>query len=431
MKIVQVIFTMIAFFVIHKNISLIRFTITQYCFACGIVGVFYIVLECISNNIAPLSLYVVPIIFMYLSNKKFVESFTAHTMACLIIIFVDGIVSNILILILGDKFIETDLGTIFVLIILVFASLYISKLIFYIFNKYKGWILDNYKSKYAIVTYFLLSIVFIVLFVTINSNRPENIIVLIKSNSILFIICASILVFMSYVLFIMAKKEIQFKYKERELDNLKEYTENLEKIYTDMRKFRHDYINIIASISGYIDDGDIEGLAEHFNKNIYPLNSKINNNNYKLGLLKNIRLPEIKGLVSSKIIHAQELGIEVGIDIVEPINNIKMDIIDFTRCLGIIMDNAVEAALESEDKLLNIAFVNKDNSMIVVVENSFPSKLPPIHEMFKYGFSTKGNNRGIGLSNLREITNRYKNISLETIVKEDKFIQNLCICNEY
>nr|WP_301281819.1 GHKL domain-containing protein [Clostridium bornimense] len=107
-----------------------------------------------------------------------------------------------------------------------------------------------------------------------------------------------------------------------------------------------------------------------------------------------------------------------------------MDTIDFTRCMGIILDNAVEASIESEKKILNIAFINKNKSLIVVVENTFPLNIPPIYKMFKYGFSTKGDNRGIGLSNLREITNKYQNVSLETVIKEDKFVQNLIICDE-
>lgn len=430
MKIVQIIFTMVAFFIVHRNVSLIKLTITQYGLMCGIIGVVYIIIVSISNNIAPLSLYIVPILFMYLKTKKLRASFISHTLTCLIVIFVDGIVSNLLILLLGNEFIRTPVGTIFVFCVLILASLYVSKFIFYISNKYKGSILNNYKSNYSIIIYLLLAIIFIMLFITVNYNRTKDIILLTKSNSTLFIICGTILVLILYVLFIVARKEAQFNYKERELENLKEYTENLEKIYTDMRKFRHDYINIISSISGFIEDRDIDGLAEHFDKNIYPLNNKMNSNNYRLGLLKNIERPEIKGLISSKIIHAQELGIEVGIDIVDPIENIRMDIIDFTRCVGIIMDNAVEAAIESENKILNIAFINKNKSIIVVVENTFPSELPPIYKMFNYGFSTKGSNRGIGLSNLREITNKYKNVSLETIVKEDKFIQNLTICNE-
>lgn len=430
MKVVQIIFTIVAFFIVYKNVSLIKFRITEYGLMWGLVGVTYIIIASKYNNIAPLALYVVPILFMYLKSKKFVASFSSHTVSCLIIIFVDGIVSSLLIAILGKEFVGTKIGIIFVLSVLVFVASCVSKLIFYICNKYKGYILNNYKSNCAIIIYFLLSVIFIMLFITINFNRHKDIIFLTKSNITLFIICGAILILILCVVLLVARKEAQFNYKERELENLKEYTENLEKIYTDMRKFRHDYINIISSIAGFIEDRDIDGLEEHFNNNIYPLNNKINNNNYKLGLLKNIELPEIKGLISSKIIHAQELGIEVGIDIVEPINKIKMDIIDFMRCLGIILDNAVEAAIESENKILNIAFINKNKSILVIVENTFPDELPPVYKMFKYGFSTKGNNRGIGLSNLREISNKYKNVSLETVVKDDKFIQNLTICNE-
>ncbi|WP_294343306.1 GHKL domain-containing protein [uncultured Clostridium sp.] len=430
MEIIQIIFTMIIFFIVHGNVSFIKLTILQYCFSCGIVGVVYVALTLFSTNIAPLSLYIVPIIFMYIKIKKFAPSFISHTLICLIVFFVDGIVSHLLLLLFGKKYFTTEYGVIFILSIITIVSAYISKFVFVISNKYKGTILNNYKSKYLQRIYILLSIIFVTLFITLNFNRNSDIILLTESNSSVIIIWGTMLILILYILFIVARKEAKIQYKERELENLKGYTKNLEMMYTDMRKFRHDYINIIASIAGFIEERDIDGLAEHFSKNIYPLNSKMNNNNYRLGLLKNIELPEIKGLISSKIIHAQELGIEVGIDILETIDDIKMDTIDFTRCMGIILDNAVEASIESEKKILNIAFINKNKSLIVVVENTFPLNIPPIYKMFKYGFSTKGDNRGIGLSNLREITNKYQKVSLETVIKEDKFVQNLIICDE-
>ena len=117
-------------------------------------------------------------------------------------------------------------------------------------------------------------------------------------------------------------KEIEYKSKKEQLQNLKDYTNSLEKVYTDMRKFRHDYINILSSIVGYIEDNDMEGLEEHFYKNIMPLGEGIKNNNFRIGLLKNIEIVELKGLLSSKIIGAQGKGIDVFIDISEKINYI-------------------------------------------------------------------------------------------------------------
>ena len=39
----------------------------------------------------------------------------------------------------------------------------------------------------------------------------------------------------------------------------------------DMRKFRHDYINIISSMAGFIEDNDMKSLEAHFNKIYSPI----------------------------------------------------------------------------------------------------------------------------------------------------------------
>lgn len=72
-----------------------------------------------------------------------------------------------------------------------------------------------------------------------------------------------------------------------------------------------------------------------------------------------IILQEIKGLISAKVIRAQELGIDVVIDVTEIIDNIDMDRVDLVRSLGILLDNAIDAAVESTDKKMNVALIKK------------------------------------------------------------------------
>ena len=72
-----------------------------------------------------------------------------------------------------------------------------------------------------------------------------------------------------------------------------------------------------------------------------------------------IILQEIKGLLSAKVIRAQELGIDVVIDVTEIIDNIDMDRVDLVRSLGILLDNAIDAAVKSTDKKMNVALIKK------------------------------------------------------------------------
>ena len=46
-----------------------------------------------------------------------------------------------------------------------------------------------------------------------------------------------------------------------------------------------------------------------------------------------------------------------------------------------------------------------------------------IEEIYEMGFSTKGKNRGLGLSNVKEIISKYEDIILETDIETNNFIQ--------
>ena len=177
---------------------------------------------------------------------------------------------------------------------------------------------------------------------------------------------------------------------------------------------------------GYIENKDMDGLERYFNKRILCLSEGIEANNLKIGNLKNIKVTEIKGILSSKLIRAQELEIDTFIDIVEPIEKINMDIIDLSRIVGILLDNAVEGAVECDKPSLKVGIINKENSILIVIINSVKDKIP-IYKIYEKGFSTKGENRGLGLYSLKEITNKYNNVFLDTVLENNEFKQLLQI----
>ncbi|PRR83243.1 sensor histidine kinase [Clostridium vincentii] len=422
--------SVILMLITFRNISPYKFNIKEYIimgltivFINRLILMFY-------PRLASISMYFTPIYFLCKKSNKIIRSFMIQIFVCLVIVFIDSFTSIILLNILGIEYSSSTLGyyTIFasIALLLYFFSKFIGKLLI----KYNGFIFENWKSKYIILINLLLVLTFGSFYITYNWNELTDNSYLSQENGVIFTIYGFVIMVICGSLFFMSKKEEKFKYKQLQLDNLEEYTENLEKLYMDMRKFRHDYINIISSMAGFIEERDIDSLEDHFNKHIYPLNNKMNKNNYKLDLLKNIKLSQIKGLISGKVIRAQELGVETIIDIVEPITIIKMDIIDISRCVGIILDNAIEAALESEKKVMDIALINKNNSVIIVVANTFKGEIPSLSKLFKDGFSTKGENRGLGLSNCKDIIGRYKNISLDTAITDVQFIQEITVSNK-
>lgn len=70
-------------------------------------------------------------------------------------------------------------------------------------------------------------------------------------------------------------EQIQTDAKQKALQDLQDYTSNLEVMYNGLRSFKHDYINILLSISGYIENGDVDELKNYFDNKIFPTKNLI------------------------------------------------------------------------------------------------------------------------------------------------------------
>lgn len=218
--------------------------------------------------------------------------------------------------------------------------------------------------------------------------------------------------------------------ERQQYDNLIQYSRQIEEMYTNLRAFKHDYVNVLTSMSGYMEAKDYEGLEEYFHQHILPASEKINRDDYRLNLLKNIKDSALKGLISSKLIYANENGLDVFIDIIEEIDHIAMNTVDISRVMGIFLDNAIEAALETEEKEIKFNMVKEENHVAIILMNSFKDYHVPISKMEQEGYSTKGKNRGIGLANVKNILSKYDNVYKMTGKENGYFVQKLEIVNE-
>lgn len=215
------------------------------------------------------------------------------------------------------------------------------------------------------------------------------------------------------------------EHEKQQYESLQEYTKQIETMYTNLRTFKHDYVNILTSLSGYLDAKDYKGLEMYFTENILPTNQTINRENYRLNQLSNIKDQALKGLISSKLIYAHEMGIDVYIDIMEPIEKIAMKAIDLSRIMGIYLDNAIEAAMECEKREIKFNMVKEEHTVAIILMNSFENKGIPFSKMEQCGYSSKGENRGLGLHNVKEILKKYENVCKTTAVQGEYFVQKL------
>ena len=278
-----------------------------------------------------------------------------------------------------------------------------------------------------------------------NSKEKDRIKKIIVSNLSLFvIICiripqfcvyfnmASLMnLFLFFIIFNLILSLIDEKEKIEALNkNYKkiiEYSEFTEGLLTEYKSFIHEYKNKLITI---------KGMTNERNQEIHTyidsiLEEKVINNYRWLSELKNIPISGAKGLINFKLLKMKELNIDVEVYISEDISKLKENFLsmkeknDLYTLLGIILDNAIEASLESQDKMVSLQLYKENEDIIILLANTF--KHIQIDQMEEKGFSSKGTGRGIGLYLFQNIIKHSDTFFKETSVFDNFFIQKIII----
>lgn len=241
-------------------------------------------------------------------------------------------------------------------------------------------------------------------------------------NKIFFLIIVVIII---YIFLVYIKENINNKV----IDKMEvKFLDDINNEYLEVKSFRHDYQNILISIAGYLEEKDLEGLEEFFYSEILSNNPLEHLKLMNYGMIFNIKLPEIRGLVLSKIYESEKRKISIGVECREKLNDIFVDKVILIRVLGIIIDNAIDGAQESDKPKIAINFEKINNDLKIFVINNCILKSYD-KNIYKYGFSSKGVSRGIGLYNLDKLLKKIPNTTLNTTVKSGYFIQEILLGN--
>lgn len=195
-------------------------------------------------------------------------------------------------------------------------------------------------------------------------------------------------------------------------------------LHDSVRSFKHDFDNIVNSIGGYVVNEDMEGLKKYYNQLLEECHKT--NNLYALSP-KVINHPAIYHMLATKYYEADKENIQINLNVFLDLNEIeaRMKIYDFTRILGILLDNAIEAAKLCDKKVINVTFRKQiSNDMIVVIiQNTYTNKEVDTEEIYQKGISSKENHSGLGLWKIRQILMRNNNLNLFTTKNDEYFTQ--------
>lgn len=265
------------------------------------------------------------------------------------------------------------------------------------------------KEGIYIIIFFLF---FFYLFYIRNEKNTLN------PQSIMQTLLCLIGIILVAMLWLITEKEKKRKVEELRVYEL--YTKSFEETIAAIRMKQHEFknhINAIVCMQYTIEDEEELKMTQmNYCQEILKDNS-LND------LLKIKMSPVIVGYLYSKFAFAVEKGILVSYDIQDISLDERIAVHNLIEIIGILFDNAVEAlsiSEETEKKIYVKIGVNKSGTFFIEIANtSREYRFAEMAAFFEYGNSTKGEDRGIGLYQAKQIAEKNNGtISVENIVHD-------------
>ena len=367
-----------------------------------------------------------PFLIMIIFKISFFKGIFSEVIPVICILILELIITRLTLIIFGKSYSTVVNIPIyrFVVTSLIYLCIFgIYKLIKH-FN-FNITILDSIdkKSKSVIIVnlIFALIVIFIQMYlISFYNDKLPFFIILIN--------LLGLIAYFSITIFNMAKT-MKLEKTTVDLEQEKMYNKTLQILHDNIKAFKHDFSNIIAGIGGYVETNDINGLKKYYHQLLQDCKQVNNLSSLNPNTINN---PAIYAVLANKYYKADNLGIKISLESFIDFNKLNMEIYEFTRILGILMDNAIEASSECSKKLINVIIRNdpRQNRQLLIIENTYKDKDINVDKIYEKGYSTKLNNTGLGLWEVNKIISKHKNLSRYTTKNNEYFKQQIEIYNE-
>lgn len=289
---------------------------------------------------------------------------------------------------------------------------YITRLI--LRNKYKNPI-SNYRwvAIIAIPVISVISICSLMKAALINNDTSPYIL-----TGMICIILANV---MTYYFFVVMNKEyentIKSKLLEQQNETLKRSISDKEAFVNEMKTVRHDIKNQLLTIMKYADEGKNEDIKEYVS---------VLTNNYLPNILNyiNTNNAAFDAVINSKIAVCSQRNIFMEVNIKQ---NTDMFILpsEIAVLFGNLLDNAIEAAKDTDEKRITIDIQKNASYLIIFVSNSIKSSVLKDNKNLETSKPDK-ELHGIGIKSIKNIVEKHNGM-IQFYEEENEFCCHIMI----
>ncbi|XUB55905.1 two-component system, LytTR family, sensor histidine kinase AgrC [Enterococcus sp. DIV0724b] len=300
--------------------------------------------------------------------------------------------------------------------------LILQQILLFLLIQLSNWLNNKYSIIISIAQlhkkYTLQSLFSLCLLLIFNVLKRENRIEYdLETFFYLTLILLAMTVVFSYIVYLISR----YYQQQQSIELLTKKTLDESNKVSLANEFQHDYRNILLSLNTYLDQNDIDNARAYLSSITNYSKTLISEDVFsQISIISNL---PIQGLLINFFGKAQKNDISIHFSANKQISdlNITIDLIDFIRCMSILLDNAIEASLNEENPTIQISFKVKHQQLTVEVRNAYKGTTP-LNKMLKNNFTTKQNHQGKGLHIFSKLLKQYAHANYSFEQDTDSFI---------
>lgn len=207
----------------------------------------------------------------------------------------------------------------------------------------------------------------------------------------------------------------------QQYDALHSSYRDLERLNSDLRAQRHDYLNHLQVVYGLMELEEYDELKTYL--------APIYKGMMKTGKALKTRNPAVNALLRAKMEEAESKGIDFYVEVSSDLSGLTVEPWELCKVLANLMDNAITALEDNpSEKKLRVDIGEDKEYFRFSVANNGPAIPKELQEsIFKEGFTTKKESgHGMGLYIVTQVLKTYKG-TITFSSTEEETVFSICI----